>query len=133
MQQEQEIKLGLKVHHRDAQGRLIAETPYTLHIQKGTRFYEAPKSSGNLWYEENGLFTKPAGRIVAGQIDTTAKHIEYAPPKVGVAAAEAENQTLKQKMEALEAELSAIKKEKAVTEKAQKLVEASTKDTKKGN
>lgn len=128
-QEETKIEPGLKVHHRNPHGELIAATVFRMHSRGNTRYYEYPKFSGNLWYESNGKFTEPAGRInTKGEIDTKAEHVAYKAPATGTEVIVSENATLREKLAAYEKELKEIRREgdaKHINKEAEKMVAAS--------
>lgn len=119
MAEKQEVKLGdfdpLIVHYRDKLSkRVIKANPFTVIVHKGVRYYEWPKGSKNLWFEDR----HPAGRLSdAGEPIRDKAHIEFTPPttvdeQVGRANAVLENENKK-----LMAELAAIKKEQEIKAK----------------
>lgn len=96
------------VHYRDQKtGRLVDVKPFRVHVEEGERFYEYPKNSGNLWYE-NRL---PAGRWEADdkgsrKIVRGADHKTWTPPPT-------EDELLKQSQFELESKNTALEKEVA--------------------
>lgn len=67
-----------RVTIRDAKtGEIIRFQPFRLRIINSVRYYERPKGSCNLVYE-NG---EHAGRFIDGQVDLSAKHVEFIEPK----------------------------------------------------
>ncbi len=116
MEKQEALKGGfdpLVVHVRDTKtNRIASANPFRVIVEKGTRFYEWPKSSGNLWYEDR----MPAGRLEDnGTIVRGEDHKSWAAPvtedqRVGIA-----NETLKQENKKLMAELASIKQEQDMT------------------
>lgn len=112
-----------RVHIRDTKGRLLHVQPYRLHIISGRQYFERPKGSGNLFFE-NG---DHAGRIKAGNlVDPKAEHIEYVVPKTGAEKLYDDLQVRTQELEAARAELEAIKKEQKFKD-MEKSIEAQAK------
>lgn len=108
-----EVKLGdfdpLVVHHRDPVSKRITKVnPFRVIVEKGARFYEWPKGSSNLWFENR----HPAGRLDDGKIVRGAEHVAYQPPVTEDENIARENMTLKQEMRKVQEELAAIKREK---------------------
>lgn len=101
-------KFDLIVQQRDKKtGRVISENPYRMRKHEGVAYFERPKGSGNLFFENN----EPAGRYEAGKFMPDAKHIEWVAPlseeeKVKQAVAAAQDEAAK-----LKAELAEIKRE----------------------
>lgn len=93
----------LKTHNFDPKGRLLSTNHYTLRIISGSRYFERPVGSGNL-FDEAG---EPAGRLVDGKVESGALHIDFIPPR------EATPEELAAENAALQRELLAIKAEQA--------------------
>lgn len=101
-------KFDLIVHRRDKKtGRVTEVNAYVMRKHQGVSYFERPKGSGNLFFENN----EPAGRYEAGKFNLEAKHIDWVAPlspeesvQQAVASAMSENARLK-------AELSEIKRE----------------------
>ena len=109
-----ETQLGdfdpLKVHTIDPKTKQVLRVnPFRVIISKGQRFYEWPKGSGNLWFENR----EPAGRLTEkGEPVTGAKHEVWNPPMTMDASVGMSNKVLEQENKKLMAELAAIKQEK---------------------
>jgi len=108
MSKSSKDKFDLVVHRRDAKtGRVTSVNPYTMRKHHGVAYFERPKGSGNLYFENN----EPAGRYVAGKFLPDAAHEAWVAPltaeelvKQAVASALEETARLK-------AELNEIKRE----------------------
>jgi len=98
------------VHHRDERTkRVVKVNPYRLFVHKGTRYFEWPKGSGNLWYENR----EPAGRLSeSGEPVIGAKHEDFEPPMTADEQLAIQQMSLEQENRRLQAELTAIKKER---------------------
>lgn len=118
-------KFDLVVHRWNSQGIPVGNpNHYRLHNQNGNNYYERPVNSGNLWTEGN----QPAGRveltfgengkIARKSFEFNAAHKEYVAPLTGDAKMHFENEQLKTKTAALEAELAQIKKEREAVQVA---------------
>lgn len=100
----------LVIHHRDpVSKRLVKTNPYKLHIVDGIRYFEHPKGSGNLWYEDR----THAGRYEAGKVIKGAAHKAYVAPLTQDEILARDISTTKQENERLLKELAEIKKELA--------------------
>lgn len=110
----------LRVQIKDANtGKVIRHQPYTCHIVGGSKLFERPKGSGNLYYE-SGLSAGRLGRDGQGNkyADTTKAHIEIAEAKeVTLEAIASENESLKAELAALKAEQTAATAKKEVSPK----------------
>lgn len=102
------------VHHRDPHtGQLVKVNPFRVIIDNGVRFYEWPKGSGNLWWEN---------RTFAGRLDERGRpvrgkaHEKYAPPLTMDQKIAQHNMVLEQENKKLAAELQEIKQERALDE-----------------
>lgn len=112
-------KFDLMVHRWDSQGHLVGKNPYRMHLDGDRKYFERPVNSGNLWYENN----QPAGRvelefndkghIVSKSYKPEAKHIEYTVPLSGADKMHYELEQERMRSSELQAELEAIKKERA--------------------
>lgn len=110
-------KFDLRTHVWDSQGHLEAKNPYRAYIVDGSKYYERPVNSGNLWFENN----QPAGRveltfgkngtIASKRFDFAAEHKDYAVPLEGAEKLHYELEQAREKNAQLEIELSAIRKE----------------------
>lgn len=110
-------KFDLKVHDFDRRGRLLGKNPYRCHVRDGSKYFERPVGSGNLFFE-NG---EPAGRVItklsddgttiSKRFDFKAEHIDYVMPPTGAEKLSAEYEALKAKNAAIEAELAALRAE----------------------
>jgi len=106
------------VHERDPKtNRITRINAHRVICHEGIRYYEWPKNSRNLWYE-NKL---PAGRLdKSGSPDRDAKHEAYIPPRTEqddfadkLVAKDHENKKLSAEMELVKRELAAFKFEAA--------------------
>lgn len=110
---EEEVILGdfdpHVVHYRDPLTmRVTRVNAYRMIVSKGTRYYEWPKASGNLWYEDR----HPAGKLdEKGEIVLAAEHTIWVAPLSVDEALGVRNATLEQENIRIKAELTAIKKE----------------------
>lgn len=96
------------VHERDPDtGRVVNINPYKLIVSKGERFFEWPKGSGNLWYENR----EPAGRMEQGLIIKGAEHKAWTPPETADQKLAREMASKDQQIEALQREINEIKRE----------------------
>lgn len=107
----------LRTHIKDAKtGETIKIQPYRRFSVGLSTYFERPKFSGNLYYEDN----KPAGRRISKgkdsvgnelwEIDLQAKHIDYVAATTHLTRAEdiaKENETLRAELAALQAEKEA--------------------------
>ena len=101
-----------RTHISDAvTGRLIKLQPYRLFVRDEVRYFERPKLSGNLFFE-NGT---PAGRMIGGKLDPHAEHVLAAEVAQPITPDE-----MLEKNAALEAEIAALRAEKEALLKAQK-------------
>lgn len=57
-------------------GAIIKRQPYRLHVKGGSKYFERPVNSGNLWFEDG----RPAGQMVNGEIVKGEEHKEYIAP-----------------------------------------------------
>ena len=110
----EEMRLGdfnpLVVHTIDPKTKKVLKVnPFRLIIAKGQRFYEWPKGSSNLWFENR----EPAGRLSEkGEPITGAEHIVWNPPVTMDATVGQANKVLEQENKKLMAELASIKQER---------------------
>lgn len=112
-------KFDTRTHIWDAQGKLVAKNPYRLFIVQGNQYFERPVNSGNLWTEGN----QPAGRveckfndkghIVSKEFDFTAPHKKWVAPLTGDSKLHYELEQERARTAELEAELAAIRGERA--------------------
>lgn len=112
-------KFDLNTHSWDNRGRLRSKNMYRAHVVNGTYLFERPVNSGNLFYENNA----PAGRveckygangaIVGKTFNEKAEHKAYEAPISGDEKLHFENKTLHDQNVKLQAELEAIRAEKA--------------------
>jgi len=102
----------LIVHYRDDKTKRVVKTnSFRCIAHKGVRFYEWPKGSGNLWWENQ----EPAGRLSdKGEPIQGAAHVEWAPPPTQDEAVASQFKAMEMENKRLMLELSAIKKEQAV-------------------
>lgn len=106
----------LVVQHRDPKtGRVVKVNPYRMIAHEGVQYFERPKHSGNLWFQ-NG---EPAGRYENNEVKRGAPHQEWIPPMTAddklaqrVVSAEEENKRLR-------AEIEQIHREKKYATKAE--------------
>ncbi len=112
--QEPRKKFSFETHKFDANGNLVSVDHYRLHNAGGTSYYERPKFSGNLWFENN----EPAGRVEykANEKGKLTKHLligeeyphqEYVKPLSGAEAIAAELAQAKAELAQIKAEQSA--------------------------
>ncbi len=111
--QAAQTKFDFQTHKFDANGNLVATDHYRLHNANGTSYYERPKFSGNLWFENN----QPAGRIeykIEGKktvkhllIGEEYPHLAYVKPLSGSEAIAAELAQAKAELAQIKAEQSA--------------------------
>lgn len=106
-------KFDLRTHHWNGQGQLMKLNLYTCHVVEGRQYYERPINSGNLWFENN----QPAGRVTykdgVKNIDVNAAHMDYVQPLDGAEKLHFELVAEKSRTAELEAELAAIKADRA--------------------
>ncbi len=113
-----EPKFDLKVHHFDARGRVKKKTHYRLHIHKGTSMFERPVNSGNLFYENNEpagrvIFTRDEkGAIIGKKYEPNATHLDFKAPLSAEEKVHFENEQMRSRIAALEAELAAVEADK---------------------
>lgn len=104
------------VTHRDKKtGKIVKTNPYRVFVDNGVEYIEWPVGSGNLWFrgdDINGIKPSHAGRYENGKVLKGAAHKPYERPLTEDEKLARELATQKQELEALRAELSAIKKEK---------------------
>lgn len=128
-------KFDLRTHVWDSQGHLVEKNLYRNYIIDGRQYFERPRNSGNLWFENN----KPAGRVelVFGEngkisskkFEFDAPHKEFSAPLEGDEKLHFELEQSKMRNAQLELEIAAIKKEATakiaptVVEKVQSVVE----------
>lgn len=116
-EQLQTEKFDLQTHHFDGRGRLKGHNPYRLHIERGTSLFERPVNSGNLFYENNEVagrveYTRDEdGRIIGKKFDPKAAHKAYQKPLSADEKVHYENESMREKIAKLEAELAAVKAE----------------------
>ncbi len=112
-------KFDLRTHEWDAQGILVRKNLYRLHIREGNHYFERPVNSGNLWFENN----QPAGRvelkfnklghITSKEYKFDAEHKEYSPELTGNDKLTFQLEQERSRSAELEAELLAIRGERA--------------------
>jgi hypothetical protein len=105
----------LVVQNRDPKtGKVVSAEHFTMIAHKGVRFYEWPKASKNLWFE-NRTF---AGRLGDDGIPVKgSEHVAFVPKLTEDQAIGMQNQVLEKENERLMLELSEIKKEKEINAK----------------
>jgi len=119
MKEEVTQELGgfdpLVVHTRDPETKRITKVnPFRMIAHKGVRFYEWPKGSGNLWFENRVA----AGRLGDDGVPVRNKpHEEWIAPITADEKIGRDNMVLEQENKKLMAELSAIKKEQEMDKK----------------
>ena len=111
-------KFDLTVQRWDGQGMKIADNPYRMYVIEGSKYFERPLNSGNLWFENN----QPAGRVKctfndAGHIskkefDFDAEHVAYTPALKGAEKVHFELEQERARTAELEAELASIRGER---------------------
>lgn len=138
----QEVKLGefdpRVVQERDSVTKRIKRVnAHRVLCVKGIRYYEWPKGSLNLWYENR----KPAGRLHAktGEVIIGAQHEQWEAPRNesddlrdALNAKDFQNQQLMKELEAIKKELAADKFAKVQKEQetASRVVKASNRSGK---
>lgn len=114
----------LRTHISDAKtGGLVRVQPYRLFCQERIKYYERPKLSGNLYFEDG----KEAGRRTktaegAWVIDTKAAHVDFTAAKSDAITPDqvfAENEELRKELAAMKAEKEAMLEQKNVKAQAQ--------------
>ena len=119
MQEEVKTELGgfnpLVTQERDPKtGKVMKLNPFTIIVHKGVRFYEWPKASKNLWFENRAF----AGRLGDDGIPVKdQKHVAWVPKLTEDAKVGQHNQVLEKENVRLMQELSAIKAEQDVNTK----------------
>lgn len=125
--QQAERKFDLRTHVRDKKGKVTVNT-YRLHIINGVKCFERPVGSKNLFFENDD----PAGRLIEEfdpknpkkrvkyDFDHNAEHVAYVPPATRAELERQENENLRKKNAALEAELKAIKAANEAKDEAKK-------------
>ena len=105
----------LVVHKRNPKtGKNVGAEHFTMICHKGVRFYEWPKASKNLWFE-NRVF---AGRLGDDGIPVKgAKHVAFTPKLTEDQTIGLQNQVLEKENERLMLELSQIKNENEIDAK----------------
>jgi len=112
-------KFDLIVQHRDKKtGRVVSENPYRMRKHEGVSYFERPKGSGNLFFENN----EPAGRYAEGKFLPNAPHIEWAAPL-------SEDEKIKQAVAAAQDEAARLKAELAEIKREQKYAGSKAKET----
>lgn len=111
-------KFDLVTDRWDSQGHKIISNPYRMFIKDGTKYFERPVNSGNLWDEGN----QPAGRvectfndkghIVTKEFKFEAAHIAFTPAPKGAEKVHYELEQQRKRTAELEAELAAIRGER---------------------
>ncbi len=109
-------KFDLRTHFWDSQGILVKKNLYTLYVIAGEQYFERPVGSGNLWTGGN----QPAGRMIDGKVHGDVEHVEFTPDLHGAEAEHFQLEQMRTKTAALEAELAAIKAERAPKEDVKK-------------
>lgn len=130
MEKQEEVRKGgfnpLIVHSRDTKtNRVVEANPFRVIVEKGTRFYEWPKSSGNLWYENR----MPAGRLEDGGVIRGAKHAKWAAPVTEDQKVGQQNAALVQENKKLMSELASIKQEQELAQKHDQVKKSDKKST----
>lgn len=106
---------------------LFAIKHYRLHVIDGKRYFEYPKGSKNLWFENR----HPAGRLEVKELPRGGKefiahveqeHVEWVPPKTQDQLLAERYTEMENRNKKLEQELAAIKAELAGTAKSSKQV-----------
>lgn len=97
------------VHERDPKtGRVVRVNPFRVIIDNSVRYYEWPKGSGNLWWEDQTFAGRldDKGRPVRGKA-----HVKYTPPMTQDESIARQNMVLEQENKRLHQELLDIKRE----------------------
>lgn len=111
-------KFDLRTHIWDAQGRLVKINLYRKYIIQGTEYYERPRNSGNLFFENNQpagrmeLEFGPDGKIASKTLKLGEPHKEFVAPVSGAEAVAAALGTAQEQLLEAQAELAQIKKER---------------------
>jgi len=109
------------VQYRDPVTKLVTKhNPYKLIVADGVRYFEHPKGSGNLWYENR----EHAGRLEKGVIMKDVTHKVYIAPVTEDQKLASQVSTTRQENERLLRELAEIKRELAAKAKPAPAVEA---------
>jgi hypothetical protein len=105
----------LVVHKRDSKtGKNVGAEHFTMICHKGVRFYEWPKASKNLWFENRAF----AGRLGEDGIPVKGEpHVAFKPKLTVDQTIGMHNQVLEKENERLMLELSEIKNEKEMEQK----------------
>ena len=111
-------KFDLVTDRWDSQGIRTISNPYRMFIQDGTKLFERPVNSGNLWYENN----QPAGRvelefndkghIIKKTFKLEAEHTAFVPVLKGAEKMQFELEQQRKRSAELEAELASIRGER---------------------
>lgn len=128
---QERVWRDLETHRRDNRGRIVDIQPYRMYCEKreggSITVFEKPVGSGNLWYEKDGFFKEPAGRIgLDGKIKLGEAHIAFVPPETKDAKLASEVLHTQTTNAALQAELEAMRAEKAALEAQLKAQNATT-------
>jgi len=115
------------VHTRNPKtGRVIRVNPFKLIVERGSRYYEHPVGSGNLYFEDRHV----AGRLEKGLVLLGAEHKEWIIPLSDdeqiarkYAQTEQENQRLNRELGELKQEREVAKKNLAAAKVAPKPAE----------
>jgi hypothetical protein len=98
------------VHTRDPKtGQMTKANPYRVIVDSNIKYYEHPKGSGNLWWENRSFAGRLGdnGRPVRG-----AKHMPFTPPLTMDEEISRQNMVLEQENKRLAKEVAEIKQEK---------------------
>ena len=110
----------LKTVIRDSKtGSVVSRQPYRLHVKSGTKYYERPVGSGNLWFEDGSH----AGQIVGSEIKAGAEHANWVPPISKEQRILDEINSKDSKIRALEAQIQEMELKAINDEKEQVVVE----------
>ena len=123
----------IETHRRDKLGKIIDIVPYRMHCWADHKLdsqnrpvilnsyvaYEKPVNSGNLFYERDGMFVEPAGRIIDGKPTLGVPHVAYVAPLTTDQKVAKETADVREQNAALRAEIEALRAEREVREKNQ--------------
>lgn len=120
------MSFDLKVTIRDPKtGGIIAKNPYRLHIQGGSKFYERPVNSGNVYTEDGEpagrckpKFNKKSGKQEGVEILPEAEHEAWTAPVTADQAVANQLVSQSNELEALKLELASIKAESVAVKAA---------------
>lgn len=106
--------------------RVVEKKPFTVYCVKGSRYYEYPVGSGNLWYEDRSFCGRKGERSAKGEFDIQVgeAHVKWEPPATADQTVAVEAASLKVENAKLLAELADIKKEQQAASVTKQVVAA---------